>query len=325
MKKLAAVLLGLWVAGCSSAPIRDPSPGPSSTAPETKAGPLTPPPPPPPPPSPVQVSPPKIALVLGGGGARGFAHIGVLRILEREKVPIQLIVGTSVGSLIGGLYAAEGNLFEVEWKAFRIEKEDVFDFSFFSATTGPVKGEAIQEFVKKNFATLSIESFKIPFVAVAADLNTGELVEFTSGSVVEAVRASISIPGVFTPAIIRRRPLIDGGVVANVAVNVTRKHGADIVIAANITQNVVDYKVNDVVSITLQAVNIMMSKMAESELKGADVVITPALSDVGTMDFTQKKRCIEAGLKATEAVVAKIRESIAHYYQSRGGVPPDQK
>jgi NTE family protein len=278
----------------------------------------------PPPPS-GEIAPPKIALVLGGGGARGFAHIGVLRILEREKIPIHLIVGTSVGSLLGGLYAAEGNLFEIEWKAFKIEKSDLFDFSLFSATTGPVKGEAVQEFVKNNFPVLNIENFKIPFVAVAADLNTGELVEFTSGSVVEAVRASVSIPGVFTPAIIRRRPLIDGGVVSNVAVSVARKHGADIIIAVNITQNVVDYNVNDVVSIILQSINIMMSRMAESELKDADVVITPSLRDVGTMDFTQKKRCVAAGIKATEGAVPQIRQRIEQYYKSLGVQPPENK
>jgi NTE family protein len=309
MKIISAALSCLLVVGCSGSPVRETSVAPPTTQPVV----------------PVQIQPPKIALVLGGGGARGFAHLGVLRVLEREKVPINLVVGTSVGSLIGGFYAAEGNLFEVEWKAFKIEKSDLFDFSLFSITKGPVKGEAIQEFVKKNFKTLDIGSFKIPFIAVAADLNTGELVEFTSGSAVEAIRASVSIPGVFTPALIGRRPLIDGGVVANVAVSVARNHGADIIIAVNITQNVVDYKVNDVVDITLQAINIMMSKMSETELKAADIVITPAISDVGTMDFTQKKRCIEAGLKAAEPAIAAIREKIDAYYISRGAVPPEKK
>jgi NTE family protein len=279
---------------------------------------------PPPPPPPKEVPPPRIALVLGGGGARGFAHVGVLRVLAEEKIPIKLIVGTSVGSLIGALYAAEPNVFELEWKAFKIEQDDLFDFSLFSATTGPVKGEAIQEFVKRSVSLTHIENFKIPYIAVAVDLNTGELVQFKKGSVVQAVRASVSIPGVFTPAQVGNRTLVDGGVVANVAVDVARENGADIIIASNITQGVVDFAVKDLVSIILQSINIMMAKMASAELTRADVVISPAISDVSTMDFTQKKRCMTEGINATQEALPAIRAAIVKYYQDRGGVVPPQ-
>ena len=269
------------------------------------------------------MKPPKIALVLGGGGARGFAHLGVLRVLEREKIPVHLVVGTSVGSLIGALYAADGKLFEMEWKAFKIEKDDLFDFSLLAAATGPVKGEAIQAWVRRNVSEQQIERFKIPYIAVAADLNSGEVVEFTQGSVVDAVRASTSIPGVFAPAKQGGRTLIDGGVVANVPVSVARMHGADIVIAVNITSNVVDYSLGgDVLSVTLQAINIMMGKMARTETASADVLITPLIGTVGTLDFSKKKQCIEAGLQAAEEAVPGIRAAIKRYYERRGGVPP---
>ncbi|MBI5510126.1 MAG: patatin-like phospholipase family protein [Deltaproteobacteria bacterium] len=268
------------------------------------------------------VPPPKIALVLGGGGARGFAHVGVLRALEHEKIPLSLVVGTSVGSLIGALYAADPNTFELEWKSFKIEKDDLFDFSLFAATTGPVKGDAVRKFVAENVKEQQIERFKVPYVAVAADLNTGERVLFKSGSIVDAVRASVSIPGVFTPVRIGNRTLVDGGVVANLAIDVARDQGADIVIASNITQRVVDYEVNDVVSIIMQSINIMMGEMAKFQQKAADVVITPDIGDVGTMDFTQKKRCMQAGIAAVEAERGAISAAIRKYYTDRGGEPP---
>ncbi|MFC1610216.1 patatin-like phospholipase family protein [Myxococcota bacterium] len=319
--RIASLLVALVLSGCGSTPQSTPalpasvSPEPEKTAdpPAEPSGQEE--------PAPPEKEPPRIALVLGGGGARGFAHVGVLRVLEQEKIPIDLIVGTSVGSLIGALYAADPNTFELEWKAFQIEQDDLFDFSLFAAKTGPVKGEAIQEFIRKNAKLLQIEDFKIRYIAVAADLNTGELVKFTRGSVVAAVRASVSIPGVFTPARIGNRTLVDGGVVANVAVDVAHDAGADIVIVSNITQNVVDHDVEDVVSVILQSINIMMSKMASYEIGKADVVITPKIGDVGTLDFSQKKRCMREGIAATKMQIPAIREAIAQYYADRGGEP----
>jgi hypothetical protein len=144
---------------------------------------------------------PKIALVLGGGAARGFAHVGVIRALEQEKIPIDMIVGTSVGSLIGALYASDPNSFELEWTAFTLEKDDLFDYGVFSAITamGPVKGEKLEAFVKKRVPAANIEELKIPFAAVATDLNRGTAVILNRGSVCKAVRASSAIPGVFNP------------------------------------------------------------------------------------------------------------------------------
>jgi len=310
------------VAACSSVPPPHAAPTPQPQA--AQASTLVPPPEPPPPPPPKHVDPPKIGIVLGGGGARGFAHLGFLRILEQEKIPIDLIVGTSVGSLIGAMYAAQPKAFELELKAFRISRDDFFDFSLFAATTGPVKGEAIQEFVRRNVALQEIERFPIRYVAIAADLNTGERVEFTRGSIVDAVRASVSIPGVFTPARIGNRTLVDGGVVANLAVDVARAHGADIVIASDIGQGVVNYKIGNVVDIILQSINIMMAEMSRVQAARADVVVVPKIGDVGTLDFDQQQRCMRAGIEATEAALPALKAAIAKYYLDRGGVPPPE-
>jgi len=306
---LIAVLAACTTTSAKKDPVTPPV-GPS-TAPATQAA-----------VPPRQVAPPKIALVLGGGGARGFAHVGVLRVLVQEKIPIDLIVGTSVGSLIGALYAANPDVFELEWKSFEIDKDDLFDYSIFSAKAGLVKGEAIKDFVRKNVKKQLIEQFPVRYIAVATDLNNGERVEFKSGPIVDAVRASVAIPGVFSPVRVNDRLLVDGGVVANIAVDTAKANGADIVIVSNISQRVVDYNVDDMLSTIMQSITIMMAEAATSQLQHADVVVSPDIGDVGTLDFSQKKRCTQAGIEATQAQIANIRAAIARYYTERGGVPP---
>ncbi|HSQ78718.1 MAG TPA: patatin-like phospholipase family protein, partial [Nitrospirota bacterium] len=164
---------------------------------------------------------PKIALVLGGGAARGFAHIGVIRALEQEKVPIDMIVGTSVGSLIGAIYANDTNSFELEWTAFTLEKDDLFDYALFSAITGMgvVKGDKLEDFVKTKITTANIENLKLPFTAVATDLNRGTHVVLDRGSVAKAVHASSAIPGVFSPVDYQGRVLVDGGFLDNIPIS----------------------------------------------------------------------------------------------------------
>ncbi|UCH53989.1 MAG: patatin-like phospholipase family protein [Pseudomonadota bacterium] len=254
---------------------------------------------------------PKVALVLGGGAARGFAHIGVIRALEQEKIPIDLVVGTSVGSLIGALYAQEGNSFELEWTAFTLTKDDLFDYALLGAAMGPVKGDRLEAFVKKNIKVENIEQLKIPFVAVATDLNRGTRVDLDRGSVARAVRASCAIPGVFQPVEHQGRVLVDGGAVDNLPVALARQKGADIVIAVDISQNVTNFNITNLVDVTLQAVNIMFAENVNQRRRGADVVVTPAVGDVSMMDFSQKKRLVQAGIEAGRQAVPAVREAIA--------------
>lgn len=263
----------------------------------------------PPAPTPIYLKP-KVALVLGGGAARGFAHVGVLRELEKANIPIDMIIGTSVGSLIGAIYAANPNTFELEWTAFKLEKDDIFDFSILSSTTGPVKGDRLEAFVQSKIPLQNIEQFKIPYYAVSADLNSGEPVIFSSGSVCKAVRASCSIPGVFTPLNYQNHLLVDGGVLGNIAPEVARQHGANIIIVVSIGKNVSNKNTKNVIGITMQAIEIMSSNIDKYKAKEADVMISPEVGDVGTTDFSQKKRCMEAGIKAAQtmmpAILAKI-------------------
>ncbi len=253
---------------------------------------------------------PKVALVLGGGAARGLAHVGVIRALEQEKIPIDLIVGTSVGSLIGAVYASHANSFELEWEAFKVTKDDIFDFTIISSRMGPVKGDRIEEFVNKVVPIKNIEEMRIPFIAIATDLNTGEMVVIDKGSVAKAVHASSAIPGVFHPVNYLNKTLVDGGVVNNVAIDVARQRGADIVIAVDVSGNVVNYEITNLFDISLQAVNIMGNEIAKFKIKDADVIIRPAVGNVGMLDFDQKKRCMTEGIAATQKAVPAVKNKM---------------
>ncbi len=253
---------------------------------------------------------PKIALVLGGGAARGFAHVGVIRVLEQEKIPIDLIVGTSVGSLIGAIYADTRSSFDLEFTAFKIVKEDIFDFSVFSSTTGPVKGDRLEDFVQRKITKKNIEELGIPFVAVATNLNMGRQVVLDKGSIAKAVRASSAIPGVFSPVIYQNMTLVDGGVLNNVPVDVARAKGVDLVIAVNIGRDVINWNVTNIVDVTLQAVNIMSNEISSFKMRDADVLIEPNVGTVGMMDFTQKEYCIRAGIEAAEKALPEIIKKI---------------
>ncbi|MHB8846155.1 MAG: patatin-like phospholipase family protein [Nitrospirota bacterium] len=258
---------------------------------------------------------PRIALVLGGGAARGFAHIGVIRALEQEKIPIDLIVGTSVGSLIGAIYASDKNSFELEWTAFMLEKDSIFDYGIMNAFSGLgfAKGEKLEAFVKSKVSTANIEDLKVPYAAVATDLNRGTRVVLDKGSVAMAVRASSAIPGVFQPVSHQGRLLVDGGVVDNIPVSVAREKGADIVIAVDISEQVINYNIADVIDVMLQSITIMGAENAKSKKRDADILIVPQVGDVRMLDFTQKKRCMTAGIDATNKMMPEIKAKIEEW------------
>lgn len=256
---------------------------------------------------------PKIALVLGGGSAKGFAHIGVIRVLEQEKIPIHMIIGTSVGSLIGGIYASNPDSFQLEWMAFKIDRNDVLDFSIVYSKLGPVQGVRLESFVEHAVKVKKIEETKIRFYPVATDLNTGETVVLEKGSLSKAIRASSSIPGIFVPVTFDNRTLVDGGVTDNIACDVARNKGADIVIAVNIQKDTKEYNINSLVDIIAQSSIIMMNESSKTKLRYADVVIEPNTKSVGMFDFTQKKMLMEEGIKATRQAVPKIRELLARH------------
>ncbi len=256
---------------------------------------------------------PKIALVLGGGSSKGFAHVGVIRVLEQEKIPIHMILGTSVGSLIGAIYASNPDSFQLEWAAFKIDRGDILDFSIVNSKLGPVQGARIESFVEQTAKAKKVEDTKIPFYPVATDLNTGETVTLEKGSLARAVHASTAIPGIFVPVQFGNRTLVDGGVSNNVACDVARAKGADVVIAVNLQRDIRETEINSVIDVIAQSITILMRESSKGKLQYADVVIEPEIKGVSVFDFSQKKPLVEEGMKAARKAIPKIRETIARF------------
>jgi NTE family protein len=251
-------------------------------------------------------NPAKIAIVLGAGASRGFAHIGVLKVLESNKIPLHMIVGTSAESFVGSLYAYGYNAFELQRLSFAIEKDDIIDLTI--PDNGFVKGDRLEKYINRKIKNTPIEKLKIPFYAVATDIQSGNEVVFGSGNTGNAVRASCAIPGIFMPVHISGRMYVDGGVVSPVAVEASRRLGADIVIAVDISGDVETSAPQSTVETILQAINIMYSKLASIQLSKADVVIKPKVGYIGSADFSKRHEATLEGEKAALEVLPEIQE-----------------
>jgi len=257
--------------------------------------------------------PAKVALVLGAGSSKGFAHIGVLKILETNKVPIHMIIGTSVGSAVGCLYAYGYNAFQLQKISFSIEKGDIVDLII--PDNGFIKGEKLEEFINKTLNHTPMEKLKIPFYAVATDVQNGQEVVFGRGNTGQAVRASCSIPGVFRPVKIGDRMYVDGGVVSPVAVDAAKRLGADVVIAVDISKDADRPKPESTIETIFQSLNIMYSKLAAIQVNQADVVIRPRVGYISSSDFSKRHEAILEGEKAAVEALPQIRGIIAQLQQ----------
>jgi NTE family protein len=252
--------------------------------------------------------PAKIGLVLGAGSSKGFAHIGVLKILESNKIPIHMIVGTSIGSIVGSLYAYGYDAFQLQKLSFSIETGDIIDLTI--PDNGFIKGEKLEEFINKTLKYTPIEKLKVPFYAVATDILNGQEIVFGRGNTGMAVRASCSIPGIFRPVKIADGTYVDGGVVSPVAVDAAKRFGADIVIAVDISTGVEYTFPGNTMETILQSLNIMYSKLASVQLSQADVVIKPKVGHIGSADFSKRHEAILEGEKAALEALPKIMEIV---------------
>jgi NTE family protein len=251
-----------------------------------------------------------IALVLGAGSSKGFAHIGVLKVLEMNHIPIHMIVGTSVGSAVGSLYAYGYDAFQLQRIAFAIEKGDIADYIIPFPTNGFIKGEKLEEFINKTVHNTPMEGLKIPFYAVATDIQDGHEVVFDKGNTGQAVRASCSIPGIFRPVQIGNRMCVDGGVVSPIAVDAARRLGADIVIAVDISGEVDRTKPDSTMATIFQSFNIMYAKLGQIQLARADVVIKPNVGYISSSDFSKRNEAILEGEKAAMVALPQIKEIV---------------
>jgi len=291
---LLATLLATLLAACASAPeVKTP---PRAVAPKQ--------------------APVKVGIALGGGAAKGFAHIGVIKMLEANGITPVVVSGTSAGSVVGALYASGMDAYAMQEKAFALDESRIRDVSLFSG--GVVKGQKLQDYVNELVGGRSLDRMKKPFAVVATKLENGERTVFVRGNTGQAVRASSSIPGVFEAVAIGKAHYVDGGVVSPVPVDAARELGADFVIAVDISS-----KANGIASPTSllgnvnQSITIMGQKLGALELQRADIVIRPKVSDIGAADFEQKNRAILEGERAAQAALPQIKAKLAALQSTR--------
>lgn len=264
-----------------------------------------------PPPVVVPQRPLRLGLALGGGAARGFAHVGVIQVLEANGIQPDVITGTSAGSLVAALYASGKTAAELERAAMSMDEATLTDWILPLLSRGLLRGEALARYVRQAVGGKLIEQMKLPLGILATDLGTGQGVLFRRGDTAQAVRASSAVPGVFNPVAISGREYVDGGLVAPVPVRQARDMGAEVVLAVDISADPQDLPSNGLLSLLPKTTAIMGQSINRLELAGANVVVRPALAGVGSADFASRQRSIDAGRAAMQAALPRLKAELA--------------
>ena len=263
---------------------------------------------------------PVIAFALGGGGAKGFAHIGVIKELESHGIKPQIVTGTSAGSFVGSLYASGKTPYQLQELALKLDESELRDLTL--SKQGFLIGQKLQDYVNTQVKNKPIQQFPIRFAAIATALDSGQKVAFNQGNVGQAVRASCSIPNVFIPATIAGKRYVDGGLVSPIPVESARDMGADLVIAVDISARPQAGQPANVLGLLDQTLNIMGMQGLDRELKVADVVIRPQVGHVSVMDLTRRHQSILEGERAAQAQVKVIEQAIARFKASPAALRP---
>lgn len=255
--------------------------------------------------------PPRIGLALGGGAARGFAHIGVIQVLEEAGIRPELVTGTSAGSLVAALYASGRQGAQLQRIADTMDEATFADWTLPLFSRGMLRGDALARYVSQQVGGRRIEELSMPLGILATDLHSGQGVLFQRGDVATAVRASSAVPGLFQPVLITGREYVDGGLVAPVPVRQARQMGAELVIAVDISQVPEANSATDVFQILMQTFTIMGKSINALELRGPDlVVVRPALNGMSGADFSTRRRAIQAGRQAMTQSLPQLRAAI---------------
>ena len=253
-----------------------------------------------------------VALALGGGASKGFAHIGIIKVLKENNIPVKVVTGTSAGSIVGSLYASGMSPDRLELEAEILGKTDLVDLTL--SSSGFIKGEKLQNYINQKVGNRPIQQLPIKFAAVATDFESGKAVAFNRGNVGQAVRASASIPNVFQPAVIGGRRYVDGGLSQPVPVSAAKKQGANFIIAVDISARPVKNVNKDFFSYLDQTFNVMSIPLLQHELGQANVVIKPQVLEMGSIGgFDQKRRAIQLGEEAARAALPEIKRKLAAY------------
>ncbi|ENV35093.1 patatin-like phospholipase family protein [Acinetobacter gerneri] len=263
---------------------------------------------------------PVIAIALGGGGAKGFAHIGVLKVLESHGIKPKIVTGTSAGSFVGSIYASGKTPYQMQQLALTLKESDLRDLTL--SSQGFVVGQKLQNYINQNVANKPIEKFPIRFAAVATRLDNGKRTDFIKGNAGQAVRASCSIPNVFVPATIGGVKYVDGGLVSPIPVETAKDMGADIVIAVDISARPAGNKPTSMWGLLDQTINIMGQQSINKELSAATVVIQPKVGHLGTLDLSSSNEAILEGEKAAQLKIKAIETAITNFKKSPAALAP---
>ncbi len=293
------LLLAALLAACSSTPIKTDTPpvisspnGPVAQAPTAPK------------------RPPKIGLALGGGAARGFAHVGVIAALEEAGIAVDLVVGTSAGSMVGAIYASGKTAAQLQEIALKMEEAEITDWTLPIFNRGILRGQALSDYVNRQVNNKLIESLPIPLGIVATDLKSGQGVLIQSGDTGRAVRASSAVPSIFTPVKIGEREFVDGGLVAPVPVRYAKQMGAALIIAVDISAAPEGNAYEGTLAVLLQTFAIMGKSINDYALQSADIVVRPELLGIKGGDFAAKRRAIDAGKLAMQRMLPQLKAAI---------------
>lgn len=258
----------------------------------------------------------EVALVLGGGGARGFAHVGVLEVLEKEGIPIDLIVGTSAGAAVGALYGSFTDAHAVNSLLLNVSKWELLDLSFcsmfrmFYDASGPISGYAMEKFLLDKIPEKRIEDLKIPFAAVAVDIETSQPFVMRNGPIAPAVHASSALPPFFAPVKLYGKTLVDGGISLPVPVSIAKEYNPKLIIAVNISAPAEEGCLKSSIDLSYRSLYISYYALSNIQAQLADIVIHPKLNGFGLFDDRNKQEIYERGLQAAEEVVPLIKEKL---------------
>lgn len=252
--------------------------------------------------------PPRVGLVLGGGAARGFAHIGVIQALEEAGIRPDLVVGTSAGSVVAALYASGKNGAALQLVAEGMDEASFSDWRLPIFRPGMLRGEALARFVSAQVQGKQIQELPMPLGVVATDLHSGLGILFQRGDVATAVRASSAIPAVFLPVSVAGRDYVDGGLVSPVPVGYARQMGAELVIAVDISSDPQSNKAQDTFQVLMQTFAIMGKRINTLELQGADLVVRPVIAELASASFASRLDAIRSGRLAMQLQISKLRK-----------------
>ena len=263
------------------------------------------------------MSSPTVGLALGSGGARGFAHLGVIKVLRDEGINIDMIAGSSMGAMVGCFYGA-GLDVERLYKLSRVFRRKYY-LDFTVPKMGFISGNRVKELIRVFTHGKRLEELDIPVAVVATDLGTGEKVVFRDGPIADAVRASISIPGIFTPEKWNGRLLVDGGVIDRIPVSVVKEHGADIIIGVDVAHVKTNAEITSIFDVIMQSIDIMQMELVENRKIASDVMIRPRVEKYSSRAFTQIDEIIAIGEEETRKELPRIKQAIEQWKERHSG------